>query len=265
MEVVSKVRHILGASVSKKLFVIGTGRSGTHWLGRIFQGHPNVRATIEVNPGFHWSTQMAVDPSTIDRHFTKLVWYYQCQHFLSAPRHYLDKSHPNLWIADRLGDRFEDSLFLGIHRNPYATVASMLNHNGVQEWHRRWDELPVPNQFLGISNEETRYYEDLSLTAKCTMRWISHREKMEEMKSVLGRRLMVVTHEELISNTGVVLDRLQDFVGLNTPLTNPQPDPTTLDKWKVTLNDRQIIEIEEKTGVSTSAVVSAADVNNLIN
>jgi hypothetical protein len=28
-------------------FVIGTGRSGTHWLGYALENHPHVRATIE--------------------------------------------------------------------------------------------------------------------------------------------------------------------------------------------------------------------------
>jgi hypothetical protein len=63
---------------------------------------------------------------------------------------YLDKSHPNIWIADKIKEEFPEAKFVGIERNPFATVSSMLKHRGVMKWHRDWKSFPVPNRFLGI-------------------------------------------------------------------------------------------------------------------
>ena len=32
---------------SSKIFVIGSGRSGTHWVGYILEAHPDIHVTIE--------------------------------------------------------------------------------------------------------------------------------------------------------------------------------------------------------------------------
>jgi len=121
-----KWRHLLKYPVSKKIFIIGTGRSGTHWVARTLAEHREIRATIEVKSAFDWVTRMALDPATRKRLFPRLVRYYRYQHFISVPCHYMDKSHPNIWLADQLAETFSDAVFIGMQRNPYATVASML-------------------------------------------------------------------------------------------------------------------------------------------
>jgi hypothetical protein len=138
---------------SKKIFVIGTGRSGTHWLGQILQAHPDIHVTVEAPPIFAWSTAMALDPRQSPVLLPQLIRQYEIEHAAVAPRHYADKSHPNIWHAEDLAARLPDAVFLGIQRNPFATVASMLEHAGVLAWHERWREFPVPNRFLGITLE----------------------------------------------------------------------------------------------------------------
>ena len=39
---------------SHKVFVIGSGRSGTHWVGYILEAHPDIHVTIETKPVFDW-------------------------------------------------------------------------------------------------------------------------------------------------------------------------------------------------------------------
>src|SRR5262245_13442039 len=118
------------SSKRRPVFVVGTGRSGTHWLAYILQRHPEIRMTIEKEPMFGWSTRIALNPELSDRLLWKLILFYRIQFWISAPRHYLDKSHPNIWIAEDLARAFPDALFLGILRDPYGTVASMLRHKG---------------------------------------------------------------------------------------------------------------------------------------
>ena len=47
---ISKIRFLFCKVFSRPIFVIGTGRSGTHWIGYILAAHPDIRATIEVSP-----------------------------------------------------------------------------------------------------------------------------------------------------------------------------------------------------------------------
>lgn len=253
---INKFRQLIGASVSKKILIIGTGRSGTHWLGYILGRHPEIRATIEVGPGFYWVTQMALDPSTRDQYYSKLAWYYRWQHLRSVPKHYLDKSHPNLWIADRLAETFDDALFLGIQRNPYATVASMLNYEGVQKWHKRWKEFPVPNEFLGINEGDVNSYDNISMTKKCAKRWKSHYDEMERIKSSLESKVLVIRHEDLILDTGSVLNKICNFVNLESPLKVNNVDYSTLNKWRDRLTGRDLKEIFEVTGIKSDDVVT---------
>src|SRR5262245_4018334 len=142
-----------GRAAPRPIFVIGTGRSGTHCLAGVVASHPDVRATIEQQPMFDWSVAMAVNPACEPRLFDRLVAEYSAQLARSAPKHYLDKSHPNIWIADKLLAAFPDARFVGVQRHPFATVASMLRHAAVSDWHRQWKTLPVPNRFLGINQE----------------------------------------------------------------------------------------------------------------
>lgn len=237
--IASKIKHLSGSGESKKIFILGTGRSGTHWIGYTLGAHPEVRATVEARPAFGWSVQMALDPSQRDRLYPRIVQYYKLQHWLSAPKHYLDKSHTNIWIADRLAETFDDALFVAIKRNPYATVASMLRHVGVLEWHNTWREYPVPNPFLGIEAGAEDAYEQTPLAAQCAMRWVTHAERLDELGSLLGDKLMAIEYEDLFTNTEPVLDALSGFVGLDEPIPIPTIKAKSMDKWKRQLSDEE--------------------------
>jgi hypothetical protein len=152
----SWLRAVRGAWRGRAAFVIGTGRSGTHWLGQSLGDHPEVRATVEAEPMFWISTQLALDRARDTELFPRLVRAYRKQLLRSVPRLYVDKTHPNIWHAEDLKRALPEALFVGIERNPYATVASMVLHPDVSAWHRRWREFPVPNRFLGITPERAR-------------------------------------------------------------------------------------------------------------
>ena len=78
---------------------------------------------------------MALDPSQQRELFPKLVRAYEEEKRRVQPKRYADKSHPNIWIAEALSEVFPDAQFLGIERDPFGTVASMLKHKGVLKWH----------------------------------------------------------------------------------------------------------------------------------
>jgi len=251
----AQLKYLLGISPTRPVFVIGTGRSGTHWLGYSLGDHPEVRATVEMQPMFRWSTRMALNSKLERKLFGRLVLAYKWQLLKSAPRLYLDKTHPNIWIADKLKKAFPKSLFVGIERNPYATVASMMKHKGVSAWHRRWREFPIPNRFLGITTELAHTYDSIPLASQCAMRWLAHHNRMKELRSILGNDLIVIPYESFANDTETQIHELQQFVGLKIPIPIPDVKTGSLHKWKEQLSDEQINQIESIVGFSPCNIV----------
>ena len=243
-----KLKYCLGISTTRPVFVIGTGRSGTHWLGYSLKGHPEIRVTIEAQPMFRLSTRMALNPTLETKLFGRLKLVYQWQLFRSAPQLYLDKSHPNIWIAERLKAAFPQSLFLAIQRNPYATVSSMMKHESVSAWHKRWREFPLPNRFLGITNDLAPTYDSIPFPSQCAMRWVAHRDRLNELRKSLGDDLFVISYEMFAHHTEDVLRELQQFLGLNSSIPIPQIRTDSLQKCKTSLTVREIEEIQRIVG-----------------
>lgn len=104
------------------IFIIGTGRSGIHWVGYILQSHPDIYVSIEKPALFKPVTTMALNPKLKITLFPKVVEHYRNEYDKTRHKYYADKSHPNLWHTKELANHFPQALFVGIQRNPYATV-----------------------------------------------------------------------------------------------------------------------------------------------
>lgn len=248
-----KVKYVFGISTTRPLFVIGTGRSGTNWIGYSLGNHPKVRATLEAQPMFNLSTRMALDPTLERDLFGRLVTVYRWQLFKSAPRLYLDKSHPNIWIAEKLKEVFPESLFVGIERNPYATVASMMKHKGVSTWHRRWREFPIPNRFLGITSELAGVYDNIPFASQCALRWAAHHDRLNELRNNLRDDLLVISYESFVHKTETTVHELQQFLGLHKPIPIPDVKTDSMEKWKRHLSDEEINHIHNIVGFAPDA------------
>jgi len=251
------LKYVLGLSHTCPIFVIGTGRSGTHWLGQSLGNHPEIRATVEEQPMFDLATRMALNPALERTLFDKLVSAYKWQLLKSAPRLYLDKTHPNIWLAEKLRVAFRRALFLGIERNPYATVASMMKHDGVSAWHTRWREFPVPNRFLGITPELAKRYDKIPRAAQCAIRWLAHRDRMNVLRRTLGSSLMVISYERFADSTAQTIRQLQQFLGLATPIPVPHAKRDALHKWQSQLSAEEVRQIQSIVGFPPDARAAA--------
>lgn len=232
-------------SDSKIIFIIGLGRSGTHLLGYVLRAYPDIRVTIEEQPMFELTTKMALNPALRAHLFSELVESYQLEYSKSVPFHYADKSHPNIWLAEDLARVFPNALFVGTWREPFATVASMLKHEGVLKWHRRWKEFPVPNPFLGITSTNVDEYEMISMAAKCALRWKSHAERIEYLTTILKSQLHMIIYEDLVNNTRRELKKLSEFLSLSTPTRIPEIKRGSIDRWRRELSDETCAEITQ--------------------
>lgn len=214
-----------------------------------------MRATIESQPMFGLSTQMALDPSFEHECFNTLVRAYKWQLFLSARRLYLDKTHPNIWLAEKLKDAFPTALFIGIERNPYATVASMMKHKGVSGWHTRWHEFPIPNRFLGIAHDTVNSYDDIPLAEQCAMRWLAHFDRLRQLESSLGDDLLTISYESFANNPHRVIRQLERFIGVTSPIPVPTVRTESLNKWRSQLTTDEVQQIQAVVGFPPGASI----------
>lgn len=231
------------------VFVVGSGRSGTHLVGHILESFPAIRITIERPPMFQWATAMALDPRRKPELLPRLVERYREEARASSPRMYADKSHPNLWLVPELAEAFPDARFIGVVRDPFATVASMLKHDGVLEWLRRWREFPVPNSFLGITGEISTTYDELSLPTRCALRWRAHRDRLDRLRPALGpERLHVVEYERLVLAPDETIGALAGFLGLPAPAEPPRIRRDGLERWRDELSAEALGDVARVVG-----------------
>ena len=232
------------------IFIIGYGRSGTHWLARTFARHKDIRATIEIQPIFSWVTEMALNPSLQRKLLWRLILRYHVQIIISTPKRYLDKSHPNIWLVEKLLRAFPNAQFVGIERNPYATVASAILHKGGEKLRKGWEKFPIPINFLGIDENIAEYYESLSLSEKYALAWKSHHDRMNFLRKSLAKSILVVQYEQFILKTRETLNDLENFLNLDKPIPKTQVRMEMLDKWRKQLSPSQINKIERIVGFS---------------
>ena len=242
---VDKFRKLLGLSVTRPVFIIGTGRSGTHWLANTFVDHSDIDLTVEQQPMFGLSQQIALNPSLQARLLPELITTYEQLVSKSSRDLYMDKSHTNIWIAEDLKIAFPQALFIGIVRGPYATVSSMMRHKGVLQWHERWREFPVPNQFLGITTENVDTYDRMSLASKCAMRWSAHKGKMNNLKAALGPDLLIISYESFQDKTRETTEYLKTFLGLRRAPPIPHVKRGSMQSWKELLSDQDLQDIRK--------------------
>ncbi len=241
----ARARAWLGTSrSSRKIFVLGTGRSGTHWLGYILAAHPDVKATIEKPGLFHNVTTAAIDQQKRKKLVRKIVRQYRWEHAKVAPKYYLDKSHPNLWLAEDLMHSFDDAVFVCIVRSPYAVTASSFKHANVNKRFKTWRSYPVPNELLGIHEDNVSEYADLSLAGRSAVRWAAHCKRIYELQKAHPDRVAVVNYEKLITDHKTQLPKLKKVIGLSRNIPSPTIRKESLDKWKNELSDEDIKDID---------------------
>lgn len=244
-------------------FIVGSGRSGTHWLSAIVDSSQSTTLTVEKVPIYNMALEMALNPTRKLELFPKLVHEYEKEKNECTTRYYIDKSHQNLWLAEELIDAFPDARFIAIQREPYAVVASMLRHsspvesdqafqafpkpNSILEWHRRWKEFPVPNRFLGITEDMIDSYDQFSMARKCALRWRAHSERLKYLVSKYRSKFHVVIYENLILQSSNEIERLGRFLGISDLTTEARSE--SLQKWREILSPAQCEEIEEVTGL----------------
>jgi hypothetical protein len=189
--------------------------------------------------------EMAQDPLIAEERFPRIADFYRSQHDPSNPLHYCDKSQINIWFVERLAKEFPGSKFVGIQRDPYGVVASMLMHSpSLEGLFINANKYPLDNPLLGLTSEMEPW--KLSRIGQAALRWKSSTQRM---KQLLGtENIFVVSYHELQLYPRSVLDDLRDFLELYSAFSVPYTKAESLDQWKKVLTEKDIEDIDRIIG-----------------
>lgn len=231
------------SNIKKKLFIVGTGRSGTHLLARTLGSSSKIDTHIESNDFFKHLTNAAINKEYMDAYsIENLIKDYDRFLNKSKKKIVLDKTHPNLWLVDEINSEVENAFFIGIKRNVYATVNSMLNHQGVLNWYKTLD-LEKPNNFLGINSFNVDFFKDLPLEAKCALRWQSHQNKLKSFEGIMSN-FITVDYEDFYCNVEGVLNSINILIDEQLEYQVETLNKLGDTKWKGQLTQKQIRNIQ---------------------
>jgi hypothetical protein len=68
------------------------------------------------------------------------------------------------------------------------------------------------------------------------MRWMAHKNRMEELGYALGEDLLLISYEWFKNHTDKVLKDSRDLLRLHEPLPKPDVRRGALDEWKKQLS-----------------------------
>ena len=233
---------------SHKVFILGMGRSGTHFLARALGQHEGIAVNIEDRVIFPAIVSAGLYPRRERFLLPAIELGLRIRHAQVAPAHLVDKSHPALWLAEALARRLPSSRFIGLVRSPYATVASALRHKGVSGWHDNWRDYPIPNRFLGISEDVASEYDSLTRVEQLALRWRAHTDELRRLEGLFGARMLLMKYESLVLRPEDELERVARFLQLSTPIPSPAPNLASLDRWKRELDTEAVSAVARLTG-----------------
>lgn len=240
----------------KAVFIVGTGRSGTHFTARLLNGFENIHDPLEGKE--HPEILMDIAKAAIHhRKPSKATETYYREQLDQGTGVFLDQHHPNLFFARHWSDIFENIVFLHPQRPTHQVVASMLRHSGVMSWYRyagNWrrrliNRIPYPNRFMGIDR-----YSDINRLPShllCAHRVIAHRAAYEALKNEIGVSMRGIDYEGLVNDPNAELSRVftpEDLSTLGKFTLVETPQKASFSKYRDVLSDGQVAEIKALEG-----------------
>ena len=240
--------------MKRPIFIVGTGRSGTHFTCRCLHGFTHIFDPLSGKEKGDLLKSIAKAAIHHRAYPNTAVEYYKVIIQKSgAESIFIDQHHPNLFFTGEIVKLFNQPIFLYPDRPLYQIVASMMNHSGVLNWYEYarkslkqvffGNQVPIPNQFLGVFSHED--LTDLPLHKLCALRSISHRNRAN-MLIKNGIDLRFINYERLVENqlnefrrvfSNSELKQMGDFYQAE------ESERSTVTKFKETLDESQIRDV----------------------
>ena len=228
------------------IFIVGTGRSGTHFATRTLRGFSNI---WDPHDGKEYPEILYPIAKAAIRHksFPHIArGYYLAKSREGAGRVLLDQHHPNLFFIPDLLGIYPDAVFLYPRRPIEQIVASMMRHQGILNWYdyakawRPFRRVPMPNQFLGI--DRRAQIDGLPLALLCAYRVIAHLRKLEAMMARFSQ-VRVLSYENLVRDQQAEIRRVfrdSELDLMGDLRLQEQPRRNSLSKYQDVLSAEEI-------------------------
>ena len=235
----------------KKLILIsGTGRSGTHLIGRTISTHPDIKGRIESPDTFNLITKIATTQDNKNplyiTYLKKLLVFKLTRILKKSKYHILEKSHPSIWLAEFIFSKFNNAFLIGVWRDVEPTINSMLQHQGVLSWYKLLQQNKK-NRFLGISESNKKYFKNLSIEEKCSLRWLSHKNELYKLKNKYPNKVLLIKYDDFLKNPSIFLEDISHFLDITNNFKLEKFKIDSLDKWKQNLTLKQLENIYKIT------------------
>lgn len=229
------------------IFIVGTGRSGTHFLCRSLRGFENIddfrngRENLDI---LYKITRLALTHRPLS---SNIIEYYK-KEIKTAKKHnkiFLDQHHPNLFHVDQLIKEFPNAIFLATDRPTEQIVASMLNHSGVRRWadDKNNKTYAYPNQFLGVTSHNEL---NDKLHIICSKRVHAHNFYREELIKKHPNYIKRVKFTDLVNGQFEYFNKIFDNFELKSfgKYTEIEvANQETLTKFSKTISKRQLTDL----------------------
>lgn len=264
------------------IFVVGSARSGTVFVGQVLKRHKNVHCLIERPEVFDYATYIAQNKSIkkdkehvrkeLLRRYKK-AWnrsLFSCRscstvcresgrvssfpwsncHLHKKIRRFADKTHQHVLNVRSVLDAFPDAQFIHVIRDGRDVVSSMLRHEGVLSWFYDGyidENSEWPNKWFGVENvDHYREWREWSTARKCAQRWKTWvQEGLSVSAEVEADQWIDVYYESLVNGPYLEGERICSFLGLGfDKRIVSHVRASSVGKWKERLNKDQIKDID---------------------
>ena len=194
------------------VFIVGTGRSGTHFLCsalNAISGLSDYYGGVESPHMFEYISDKSFRGELL---CSSQLEYYKVLMRLVYPNRLIDQTHPNLWHVGQLINTFPNARFIALSRNVYSVVNSMLSHKGTSSWIDAQKDFS-PNEFLGITKENLSLYRNnLSRIQRFAFRWVAHERRIALISTEYPANVFNVKFEDLGENYLHTLEQVCHFL-----------------------------------------------------
>jgi hypothetical protein len=251
------------------IFVVGTGRSGTHFTCRALAGFANITDPLGGHENHDVLKEVASRRCITALPTSVLAYYSEARKAeLSPGQVLLDQHHPNIFFFDQISQVFDDVIYLYPSRPVVQVVASMMRHRGVMSWYQVARDgfsplsftrrVPVPNRFLGIRDKTD--LDTLPTHLLCALRVMAHNRLMAELAAA-DPRCRMISYEALVRDQQAAFASVFDLrerAALGS-FTIVEPGNTaSLEKYAEVLSPAQIAEIGDLEAQMARAPVPSA-------
>lgn len=236
----------------KAIFIVGTGRSGTHFTTNALSGFSNFYDPLNCREYDNVLYPIAKAAIGHQNYPSFAKGYYEAIK-LSIPsgKVFVDQHHPNLFFVNDLVNIFDDVTFLCPRRDILQIVSSMLQHSGVMSWYnyfhanysRNPNLAPFPNKFLGVASFEQ--LNSLEPHQLCAYRVVAHYKEMRSL-TLKYDSCRFFNYSDLVADqygTFASIFNKDELDSLGKFNPSIKSDPLTLYKYQNHLTNNQIDDI----------------------